>query len=232
MRDVILAAALLLTTAPVFAQVKETERLDACRDVLEELLNIPEGIPQNLLDKAECVAVIPSVKKFALGFGGRYGKGAVVCRTNQGRGPWGPPLMISIGGGSFGVQIGGQAADFIFLVMNPKGIDSLLKSQFTLGADASVAAGPKGRAAEAATDIALRADILSYSRTRGLFAGISLGGAVIKQDKDGNVNLYGERVEPRDLLLKPGQPIPPAGRGLVEAIQKHSPDNLSGDKQL
>jgi len=232
MRDVIFAATLLLSTAPAFAQVKETERLDACRDVLEELLNIPEGIPQNLLDKAECVAVIPSVKKFALGFGGRFGKGAVVCRTNQGSGPWGPPLMLSIGGGSFGAQIGGQAADFIFLVMNPKGIDSLLKSQFTLGADASVAAGPKGRATEAATDIAMRADILSYSRTRGLFAGISLEGAVIKQDKDGNVNLYGERVEPRDLLLKPGQPIPPAARGLVEAIQKHSPENLSGDKHL
>lgn len=233
MRDVIIAATVLLTTtAPVFAQVKETERLDACRDVLEELLNIPEGIPQNLLDKAECVAVIPSVKKFAFGFGGRFGKGAVVCRTNQARGPWGPPLMISIGGGSFGAQIGGQAADFIFLVMNPKGIDNLLKNQFTLGADASVAAGPKGRATEAATDLAMRAEILTYSRTRGLFAGISLEGAVLKQDKDGNVNVYGERVDPKDLLLKPGQPIPPAGRGLVETLQKHSPANLSGDKHL
>src|SRR5262245_5628565 len=160
MRDVIIAAMLFLTTAPVFGQAKETDRLDACRDVLEELLNIPEGIPQNLLDKAECVAVIPSVKKFALGFGGRFGKGAVVCRTNHGTGAWGPPLMISIGGGSFGAQIGGQAADYIFLVMNPKGIDNLLKNEFTLGADASVAAGPKGRATEAATDLAMRAEIL------------------------------------------------------------------------
>lgn len=232
MRDVIITATLLLATAPVFAQVKETERLDACRDVLEELLDIPEGIPQNLLDKAECVAVIPSAKKFALGVGGRYGKGAVVCRTNEERGPWGPPLMITIGGGSFGAQIGGQAADYIFLIMNPNGINHLLKNQFTLGADASVAAGPKGRATEAGTDIAMRAEILTYSRTRGLFAGISLEGAVIHQDKDGNVNLYGERVEPKDLLLKPGQPIPPAGRGLVEALQKHSPANLSGEKHL
>jgi SH3 domain-containing YSC84-like protein 1 len=232
MRDVIIAATLLLTTAPVFAQVKETERLDACREVLEELLNIPEGIPQNLLDKAECVAVIPSAKKFALGFGGRFGKGAAVCRTSQGRGPWGPPLMISLGGGSFGAQIGGQAADYIFLVMNPRGIDHLLKNQFTLGADASVAAGPKGRATEAGTDITLRAEILTYSRTRGLFAGISLEGAVIKQDKDGNLNLYGESVEPKDLLLKPDQAIPPAARGLVETLQKRTPANLSGDKQL
>ena len=174
-KDAIIGSAmLLLSTLPAFAQVKETERLDSCQEVLNELMGIPEGIPQNLLDKAECVAVIPSVKKFALTVGARFGKGAVVCRTDSGHGAWGPPLMISIGGGSFGAQIGGQAADYIFLIMNPKGIDHLLKDQFTLGADASVAAGPKGRATEAGTDIAMQAEILTYSRTRGLFAGISL----------------------------------------------------------
>lgn len=211
-----------LVASPLFAQVKETRRLDACREVLEEVMGIPENVPRDLLNKAVCVAVIPSVKKLALGVGGRFGKGAVVCRTN-GQGPWGPPLMVSIGGGSFGAQIGGQAADFVFLVMNRKGIEHLLKSQFTLGADAAVAAGPKGRTTEAATDIQMRAEILTYSRTRGLFAGISLEGAVLKQDKDANANLYGEQVSPRDLLLNADLPVPAAARGLVDALRELSP---------
>lgn len=219
------AAALALSSLlapPLLAQVKETRRLEACREVLEEVMGIPEGVPRDLLHKAACVAVIPSVKKFALGFGGRFGKGAVVCRTG-GQGPWGPPLMVSIGGGSFGAQIGGQAADFVFLIMNKKGIEHLLKSQFTLGADAAVAAGPKGRTTEAATDIQLRAEILTYSRARGLFAGISLEGAVLKQDKDANDNLYGEKVSPKDLLLNAGLPVPAAARGLVDALRELSP---------
>src|SRR5512134_2559856 len=161
---------------PAQAQVKEARRLEACREVLEELLSGKESIPRELLDKAECVAVVPSAKKFALGVGGRYGKGAVVCRGAKG---WGAPLMITIGGGSFGLQIGGQAADYVFLVMNPKGIDYLMRSKFTLGADAAVAAGPVGRTGSASTDASMRAEILSYSRTRGLFAGISLEGAVV-----------------------------------------------------
>jgi lipid-binding SYLF domain-containing protein len=214
--------------ASVLAEDKETRRLDACRDVIEEVAGMPEGIPRDLLDKAECVGVIPSAKKFALGLGGRYGKGAVACRTDGGHGPWGPPLMIGIGGGSFGLQIGGQAADYVFLIMNPRGIDHLLKSRFTLGADAAVAAGPKGRTAEAATDALMHAEILAYSRARGLFAGISLEGAVISQDKDANRGVYGEQVTPRDLLLKPGQPIPAAGKAFVAALNRLSPRNTSG----
>jgi lipid-binding SYLF domain-containing protein len=223
-----LIAASLLAASPVLANTKEDRRLEACRDVLEEFLRMNETIPRSLIDRAECVAVLPSVKKFALGFGGRFGRGAVSCRTEQGKGAWGPPLMISLGGGSFGLQIGGQAADLVFLVMNPKGIDYLIKSEFTLGADASVAAGPVGRTGEAGTDLRMRAEILSYSRTRGLFAGLSLEGAVVKQDKDGNRNLYGEDVNPRELLLLWSQPLPPAARAFVNLLQELSPRQGAG----
>jgi SH3 domain-containing YSC84-like protein 1 len=218
-----LIAACLIAASPVLANTSEDRRLEACRDVLEEFLGMKESIPRSLIDKAECVAVLPSVKKFALGFGGRFGKGAVSCRTEEGKGAWGPPLMISLGGGSFGLQIGGQAADLVFLVMNPRGIDYLIKSQFTLGAGASVAAGPVGRTGEAGTDLRMRAEILSYSRTRGLFAGLSLEGAVVKQDKDGNRNVYGEDVNPKELLLFWGQPMPQAARGFVNLLQDLSP---------
>ena len=224
-----IAAAALLAPAPALAQAKEHRRLEACREVLEELLGGEERIPRDLLDKAECVAVVPSAKKFALGFGGRYGKGAVVCRSHGGSGPWGAPLMISIGGGSFGLQIGGQAADYVFLVMNPKGIDYLMRSKFSLGADASVAAGPVGRTGSASTDLRMHAEILSYSRTRGLFAGLSLEGAVVNQDRDGNVNVYGERVDPKRLLLEGAYPVPPEGRGLVELLATSSPRRQPGE---
>jgi lipid-binding SYLF domain-containing protein len=217
------ALAILLVPAASPAQVKENKRLGACRVVLEELLGGEERIPRDLLDKAECVAVVPSAKKFALGFGGRWGKGAVVCRGQGGRGSWGAPLMISIGGGSFGLQIGGQAADYVFLVMNPMGIDYLVRSQFTLGADAAVAAGPVGRTGSAATDLRMHAEILSYSRTRGLFAGLSLEGSVVKQDQDGNENVYGERVDAKRLLLQGAYPVPAAARGLVELLATSSP---------
>ena len=212
--------------APALAQAREKRRLEACREVLEELLGGEERIPRDLLDKAECVAVVPNAKKFALGFGGRWGKGAVVCRT--GGGTWGAPLMISLGGGSFGLQIGGQAADYVFLVMTPKGIDYLMRSQFSLGADASVAAGPVGRTGSAATDLRLRAEILSYSRTRGLFAGLSLEGSLVKQDKDGNFDLYGERVDPKRLLLQGAYAVPEAARGLVVLLENASPRHLPG----
>jgi lipid-binding SYLF domain-containing protein len=219
----------LLVPVLAAAQVKERKRLDACREVLEELLGGEERIPRDLLDKAECVAVIPSAKKFALGVGGRWGKGAVVCRSQGGSGPWGPPLMISVGGGSLGLQIGGQAADYVFLVMNPKGIDYLMRSQFTLGGDAAVAAGPVGRTGSAGTDLRMRAEILSYSRTRGLFAGLSLEGSVVKQDKDGNENVYGERVDPKRLLVEGTYPVPPAARGFVELLATSSPRHAPED---
>jgi lipid-binding SYLF domain-containing protein len=229
MERLAVALAVLILPALASAQAKEAKRLQACREVLEELLGVEERIPRDLLDKAECVAVVPSAKKFALGFGGRWGKGAVVCRTQGGSGPWGPPLMISVGGGSFGLQIGGQAADYVFLVMNPKGIDYLVRSQFTLGGDAAVAAGPVGRTGSAGTDLRMRAEILSYSRTRGLFAGLSLEGTVVKQDKDGNERLYGEPVEARRLLLEGRYRVPREARGLVELLETSSPRRMARD---
>jgi len=221
-RLVTLFVALLMTTAvdSVQALTKEEKRLRSCQEVLEVLLAGKESIPRDLLDDAECVAIIPSVKKFALGLGGRWGKGAVVCRTTD---AWSPPLMISLGGGSFGLQIGGQAADYVFLVMNPEGIGYLLRSKFTLGADAAVAAGPLGRTGEAATDLRMRAEILSYSRTRGLFAGISIEGAVVKQDKKANEKIYGEPVDPERLLKRAGYRVPAAARGLVDLLRAASP---------
>src|SRR5246127_4433612 len=157
---------------------KETDRLENCGTVLKEILDIPDDIPQDLLDKADCVIVYPSVLKAAFVIGGSYGRGAMTCRTGEHyTGPWSAPAMMALEGGSFGLQIGGQATDFVLLVMNPRGAHSILKSKVKLGADASAAAGPKGRDATAATDVSLRAEVLSYSRARGLFAGISLEGS-------------------------------------------------------
>jgi lipid-binding SYLF domain-containing protein len=217
--------ATLVLAAPVaaHAQVRETQRLATCRGVLEAIATMPEGIPRDLLDRAQCVAVVPGVKKLALGVGGRYGRGAVTCRKDGGRGPWGPPAMIEMGGPSVGLQIGGQSSDYVFLIMNPKGIDHLLRSKFTLGADASVAAGPKGRSAEAATDLQLHAEILTYSRSQGLFAGVSLEGAVVKQDRNANAQVYGEPVEARDLLLQPDRRVPAAARELIDLLRELSP---------
>ncbi len=227
MKPLTVVLAALALPGLVFAETKERKRLEACREVLEELLGGEERIPRDLLDKAECVAVIPNTVKFALGFGGRWGKGTVVCRTHNGAGPWGPPLMISAGGGSFGLQIGGQAADYVFLIMNPKGIDYLMRSQFTLGGDAAVAAGPVGRTGSADTDLRMRAEILSYSRTRGLFAGLSLEGTVVKQDKDANEELYGRSIDPRRLLVEGNYPVPPEARGLVELLATSSPRHVA-----
>jgi len=207
---------------------KEIRRLQACAEVLQEVMDVPEGIPKDLLHKSYCVVVIPSVKKAALGVGGRFGKGAAVCRTEGGRGAWGAPLMVTLGGGSFGLQIGGQSSDYVFLVMNPKGIDNLLKSKFTLGADCSVAAGPKGRSMEAATDAQMRAEILTYSRSRGVFAGLSLEGAVLKQDDDSNFDVYGGNVAAREVLSNPGFKIPSEARPLVDALRTLSANHVSG----
>ncbi len=222
---VVAASALALPVAG--AQDKEAARLSACQEVLTDLLGGPERIPRDLLDRSRCVAVIPDAKKLALGIGARFGKGAVVCRRPDGY-DWGPPLMITMGGGSVGWQIGGQDADYVFLVMNRRGIDHLLRSQFSLGADAAVAAGPVGRTAAAATDITLHAEILSYSRVRGIFAGLSLEGAVLKQDKDGNRNLYGHPVDPRRLLVEGASPLPDAARGLVDVLDQASPRRAAG----
>ena len=170
-------AVLVFLPVSTLAASKEALRLDACREVIHEAMAIKEEIPGELMDRARCVAVIPGVKKAAMGFGGRFGYGAVSCRDEASSGAWGPPLMISLKGGSFGLQLGGQETDLVLLIMNAKGVDYLLRSKFTLGADAAVAAGPVGRNAEAATDAQMRAEILSYSRSRGIFAGLSLSRA-------------------------------------------------------
>src|SRR6185436_5061575 len=191
-----LSGALIAVSGHARAGDKEAERLNESREVLIELSGVKEGAPRDILEKAKCIIVFPSVKKVAFGVGGRFGYGAAVCRTGNGEGPWGPPLMMSLKGGSVGFQVGAQSSDFVLLVMNQKGVDNLLKSKFTLGADASIAAGPLGRNAEAGTDLRMRAEILSYSRSRGIFAGVSLEGASLRQDTSANEALYGHPVVP------------------------------------
>lgn len=213
-------ALIVLPGRDAFAGAKETARLEESRQVLLELAGVKEGAPLDLLSKAKCIIVIPGVKKAALGIGGRFGYGAAVCRSENGEGSWGAPLMVSLKGGSVGFQIGGQSSDFVLLVMNSRGIEHLLRSKFTLGADASIAAGPVGRNAEASTDLQMRAEILSYSRSRGIFAGISLEGASLRQDTGANEAVYRSRIDPRTVLLGPGQAIPAEARGLVEAIER------------
>jgi lipid-binding SYLF domain-containing protein len=219
---------LLLAAAFLHAASKEEKRLAKAAEVTAEIFNIPDALPQELLDKAECVVVIPSVKKFALGFGGSYGRGAMICRTGSNfTDPWGPPAMYRLEGGSIGFQLGGQATDFLLLVMNPKGANSLLKSKVKLGADAAAVAGPKGRAATAATDAYMRAEILSYSRSRGLFAGVSLAGSTLRQDNKANEKLYGRKIEAKEIVHGGGASVPPAGSRLVGLLQKASPRNQS-----
>lgn len=207
---------------------KEEDRLRESATVVKEILDIPDGIPQDLLDKAECVIVLPSVKKFALGIGGSYGKGALLCRSGDDfDGPWGAPAMVRLEGGNIGVQLGGQATDFLFLVMNAKGVDSLLKSKVKLGADASAAAGPKGRAAGASTDAAMHAEILTYSRSRGLFAGLSLEGSTLRPDDGANKSLYGRKFTAHEIVREGRASVPNAGRELAAVLDRASPHNLS-----
>lgn len=210
---------------------KESDRVKQAGEVLKEIVNIPDNIPKDLFDRAECVIILPSVKKFAIGIGGSYGRGVMTCRTGQHfTGPWSAPAMYALEGGNIGFQLGGQATDFVLLVMNPHGADSLLKSKVKLGADAAAAAGPKGRAATAATDVVMRAEILSYSRSRGLFAGISLEGSTLRQDNSANQKLYGRKITAREIVRQQRVGIPASGRELVAVLNHHSPRNLS-DKQ-
>lgn len=223
-----LCVGLCLSSLALAGKKDETERLENCASVLREVLNIPEGIPQDLLEKAECVVVVPSMKKFALGIGGSYGKGALVCRSGKNfQGPWGAPAMYRLEGASIGFQLGGSATDFILLVMNPKGAGSILSSKVKLGADASAAAGPKGRTTEAATDAFMTAEILTYSRSRGLFAGVSLNGSTIRQDSGANEDLYGREVSAREIVIEGKVRTPPEGQDLVSTLQKRAPKNKS-----
>ncbi len=204
---------------------KEADRLESAARVFREITQAPDKtVPRDLLDRAECVIVIPEMIKGGFIIGGRYGKGAVSCRTQQGAGPWGPPCMVLLAGGSFGLQIGGAAVDVLMLVMNPSGIDRLLRDQMTLGGDVSAAAGPVGRAATAETDAQMNAKILTYSRSQGLFAGLELKGAVLKQDRKGNRNLYGRKVDARDLLIDAKASVPEAARGFIEQLTQVSPN--------
>ena len=219
---------LVLASTGLEAADKELERLEDAGIVLEEVLSIAENIPQDLLDKAECVIVIPSMLKVALGLGGSYGRGTMVCRTGtRFDGPWGAPAMYALDGGSFGFQLGAQATDLVLLVMNERGLRSLLNSQVTLGGSASAAAGPKGRDVGASTDATLQAEILSYSRSRGLFAGVSLAGASLRPDNDANTEVYGQRMTAQAIVTGTDVAVPAAGRRLVAALQKHAPRNAS-----
>jgi SH3 domain-containing YSC84-like protein 1 len=233
----ILGGILLLSmlAIPAFAadSEKETDRLKEAGTVLKEVLNIPDNIPQELLDKAECVIVLPSVKKGAIGIGGSYGRGAMVCRGGKNfTGAWGAPAMYALEGMNIGFQLGGQATDFLILVMNPHGAESLLKSQVKLGADASAAAGPKGRSAQGATDVLMRAEMLSYSRSRGLFAGVSLEGSTLRADNRANEKLYGEKVSAADIVRGGKVGRPASAAELVSTLSRKSPRNKSEAKSL
>jgi len=227
----ILAAISILSAGAAPAREKESDRLKACGTVTEEILAVPDAIPQDLLDKAECVVVFPSVKKFAIGIGGSYGRGAMVCRSGKNyTGPWGVPAMYALEGGNIGFQLGGQATDFVLLVMNDKGARSVLSSKVKLGADASAAAGPKGRAASAETDVVMKAEILSYSRSRGLFAGVSLEGSTLRSDGGANKKLYGRDLSASKIIAGEAVKAPAAAQVLISTLNGKSPKNRSANK--
>lgn len=231
-----LASACLVLASVPGKTAGADERLGECSTALAELLDIPEGIPRNILDKAECVIILPSVKRFALGIGGSYGKGALICRRGERfDGDWGAPAMVRLEGGNIGFQVGGQATDYLLLVMNPRGVESILKSKTKLGVDAAAVAGPKGRSAEAATDAYMTAEILSYSRSRGLFAGVSVAGSTLRQDSNANRNIYGREIPVREIALGENVPVPEGAAELVRLLRKASPRNGSlvpgGDKR-
>jgi lipid-binding SYLF domain-containing protein len=218
----------LLATTTLFAKNKEQERLENSGVVMQEIMDLPDNIPQDVMERAECVIVFPSVLKAAFVVGASYGRGAMVCRTGREfHGPWGSPAMYALEGGSIGFQIGGQATDLVLLIMNDRGAQSILSSKVKLGGDASIAAGPVGRDASADTDAYMRAEILSYSRTRGLFAGVSLEGSTLRPDDDATADVYGRRLTAREIVLDGHIGVPPSGRHLVSVLQKNSPHNES-----
>jgi SH3 domain-containing YSC84-like protein 1 len=219
----------VLVCLPAHAQKDENKRIENTGKVMVEILNVPDDIPEDLLDKAECVIVLPSVVKFAIGFGGSYGRGVMTCRSGKDfGGPWSAPSMMALEGGSFGLQLGGQATDFVLLVMNPRGAGSILTSKVKLGGDVAAAAGPKGRSAAASTDVTMRAEVLSYSRSRGLFAGISLEGSTLRPDNDGNERLYGKGTTAKDIVINSAIRPPASAQLLLATLNKKSPKNKSG----
>src|SRR5438477_9664354 len=230
-----IAVLLTLVCIPAFAagNQKEQDRIKDAGVVMKEILNIPDDIPKDLLDRAECVIVLPSVKKLAIGIGGSYGRGVMTCRTGvHFTGPWSAPALYALEGGNIGFQLGGQATDFVLLVMNPRGAGSLMGSKVKLGADDAAAAGPKGRTATGATDVVMRAEILSYSRSRGLFAGVSLEGSTLRPDNRANEKLYGRKLTVKEILRQGKAGVPASGHELVSLLNQHSPKNRSEPKSL
>jgi lipid-binding SYLF domain-containing protein len=213
--------------APLGAADDDTKEADRVRNagkVAKEIMDIPDDIPQDLIDKADCVIVLPSVLKAAFIVGASYGRGVMTCRGGENfRGPWSAPSMMALEGGSFGFQIGGQATDFVLLIMNERGASAILSSKVKLGADASAAAGPVGRTAAAATDVTMRAEVLTYSRSRGLFAGVSLEGSTLRPDNDANERLYGKKVEAKAIVFRKAVPTPASAKLLIATLTKHSP---------
>jgi lipid-binding SYLF domain-containing protein len=226
MKSKLFLATLMLAviSAPLPAQQKEKDRLQESAAVLKEILGMPDGVPKDLLNKAVCVVVFPSVKKFAIGIGGSYGRGVITCRSGQDfTGKWSAPAMYALEGGNIGFQLGGQATDFVLLVMNEKGANSVMSSKVKLGADAAAAAGPKGRDAAAATDVVMKAEILSYSRSKGLFAGVSLEGSTLRSDGGANKNLYGKELSAQEIVREGNVGAPPAASALLTLLNTESP---------
>jgi SH3 domain-containing YSC84-like protein 1 len=219
---------LALLALPAVGQDKEEDRVMKAGMVVKEIMNIPDDVPQDVIDKADCVVVLPSVLKLAFGIGGSYGRGVMTCRGGKTfHGAWSAPTMMALEGGSFGLQLGGQATDFVLLLMSPKSASSILESKVKLGGDVSAAAGPVGRNLSAETDVTMRAEILSYSRARGLFAGISLAGSTLRPDNDANKKLYGKEVSAKDIVFNRAVPAPKSARLLLATLTKRSPKNLS-----
>src|SRR6516162_4406036 len=220
-----LVAALAL---PAYAQQKEEERVENAGKAMQEILNSPDSIPKDVLDKADCVVVLPSVKKFAIGVGGSYGRGVMTCREGKDfKGKWGAPTMMALEGASVGLQLGGEATDFVLLLMTTSSASSILSSKVKLGGDASAAAGPVGRSASAETDAAMKAEILSYSRARGAFAGVSLAGSTLRPDNDANKNLYDKKIDAKEIVLGGAVTPPPSAATLLSTLDKASPVNKS-----
>jgi lipid-binding SYLF domain-containing protein len=223
-----LMAMVALFCSPAYAQKDENNRIKNAGKVMVEILNVPDDIPEDLLDKAECVIVLPSVMKAAFIVGGSYGRGVMSCRSGPDfNGPWSAPAMMALEGASVGFQIGGQASDFVLLVMNKRGAESILTSQVKLGGDVAAAAGPKGRNAAAATDVTMRAEVLSYSRSRGLFAGLSLEGSTLRPDGDAQARIYGKGVSAKEIVINSAIHAPTSAKLLVSTLNKKSPRNKS-----
>ena len=225
-----LTGLILLAATPAWSddKSKDQDRLKNCGTVLKEILDIPDDVPRDLLDKADCVVIFPSVLKAAFLVGGSYGRGAMTCRRGKNfSGSWGAPTMMALEGGSFGLQLGGEATDFVLLVMNDRGANGILSSKVKLGGDASAAAGPKGREASAETDVTLRAEILSYSRARGLFAGISLEGSTIRPDNDANERIYGRKIPAKEIALSGTTRVPLSARQLISTLDAKTPKHKS-----